>query len=108
MVLLQTDGNIPYTEIKVKMLEIRHKPDGSSVASMEPRTYEGEQIFGTLKMPIPLPLDQLQDGEADDLIAKKEILYVKVTIQYYDGFAMAENGSLFQFDGPASDNWTTV
>lgn len=107
-VLLQNVGRIPATKINVELLESRHRPDRSGIGTMAPQPFEGEQIFGTLKMRLSLPLD-LQPGEADDIIAKRETLTVVVTIQYHDGFDMAEKTEFrFRFDGPASTDWTAV
>ncbi|HEY5885139.1 MAG TPA: hypothetical protein VIT88_10655 [Pyrinomonadaceae bacterium] len=108
-VLLQNVGRIPATRINVKLLESRHRPDRKGIGTIAPQQFEGEQIFGTLKMRLSLPLDRFQPGEGDDIMAKREILSVVVTIQYHDGFAMAEKTEFrFQFDGPASTDWTAI
>jgi hypothetical protein len=108
IVLLQNVGHLPATQIKVRLLAMRHKADGSSLGTLEPRSYESEEVSGALKMRLSLPLDQFQHSEADDIRAQKEILYITVSIQYNDGFATAVTASRFQFDGPTSDNWSTL
>lgn len=117
-VTLENIGKIPADKIRVKLQAMRETKELSQEMSQELSqkqshisTYyfaPGQQLFpGSLKMPVVVTLKDFKPIDGARILAKTEILFVRGTIEYEDGFGFSNITDFgFEYSPRPKEGWT--